>query len=150
MMPAMSFTAVWPIMKEHDADAADEMTVGTPEDVDALLTRLAEPGAGPAVIEHQDRELITDTEGLLGAPGVAKIPDHDVAAAVHRGYGYLTYADPDHDYSTLDGEEESPEYRSEYVDYPAGAGVPVETLAMALNEFLTTAQRPTCVRWRDA
>lgn len=150
MMPAMSFTAVWPIENEHDADAADEMTVGAPEDVDTLLTRLAGPGAGPAVIEHQDRELITDTEGLLGAPGTTKIPDHDVAAAVYQGFGYLTYADPDHDYSTLQGDPASPEYRSEYVDYPAGAGVPVEVLAAALKEFLATAQRPTSVRWQAA
>ncbi|WP_123745497.1 Imm1 family immunity protein [Saccharothrix texasensis] len=146
----MSFTAVWPIMKEQDADAADEMTVDTPEDVDTLLTRLAEPGAGPAVVEHQDRELITDTEGLLGAPGTTKIPDHDVAVTLHQGYGYLTYADPEHDYSTLQGDPASPEYRSEYVDYPAGAGVPVEVLATALKEFLATAKRPTGVDWQAA
>ncbi len=150
MMPAMSFTAVWPITDEHDADAAEEMTVAAPEDVDTLLTRLAEPGAGPAVVEHQDRALITDTEGLLGAPGATEIPDHDVAAAIHQGYGYLTYADPDHDYSTLAGDPASPEYRSEYVDYPAGAGVPVEVLAVALKEFLATAKRPTGVTWQAA
>ncbi|PSL54513.1 immunity protein Imm1 of predicted polymorphic toxin system [Saccharothrix carnea] len=150
MMPAMSFTAVWPITDEQDADAADEMTVDSPEDVDTLLRRLAEPGAGPAVIEHQDRPLITDTEGLLGAPGTTKIPDHDVAAAIHRGYGYLTYADPDHDYSTLAGDPASPEYRSEYVDYPAGAGVAVEVLADALKEFLATGERPTGVTWQAA
>jgi hypothetical protein len=150
MMPAMSFTAVWPITDQNDTDAADEMTVSTPEDVDTLLARLAEPGAGPAVIEHQDRELITDTEGLLGAPGTTEIPDHDVAAAVDQGYGYLTYADPEHDYSTLRGEPSSPEYRSEYVDYPPGAGVPVDLLAAALKEFLATAKRPTCVDWQPA
>ncbi|MEU4444094.1 Imm1 family immunity protein [Actinosynnema sp. NPDC050801] len=146
----MSFTAVWPIIAENDADSADEMTVDAPEDVDTLLSRLAEPGAGPAVIEHQARELITDTEGLLGAPGTTEIPDHDVAATVHQGYGYLTYADPEHDYSTLQGDPESPEYRSEYVDYPAGAGVPVEVLATALKEFLTTAERPESVTWQAA
>lgn len=150
MMPAMSFTAVWPIIDENDADAADEMTVGTPEDVDTLLRRLAEPGAGPAVIEHQARELIVDTEGLLGAPGTTRIPDHDVAAAVHQGFGYLTHADPDHDYSTLRGDPASPEYRSEYVDYPAGAGVPVEVLAAALKDFLATAERPAHVTWQPA
>ncbi|MEU4741494.1 Imm1 family immunity protein [Actinosynnema sp. NPDC023658] len=146
----MSFTAVWPIIDENDADAADEMTVGTPEDVDTLLRRLAEPGAGPAVIEHQARELIVDTEGLLGAPGTTRIPDHDVAAAVHQGFGYLTHADPDHDYSTLRGDPASPEYRSEYVDYPAGAGVPVEVLAAALKDFLATAERPAHVTWQPA
>lgn len=150
MMPAMSFTAVWPITDEHDADAADEMTVGTPEDVDTLLSRLADPGAGPAVIEHQERELIVDTEGLLGAPGATRIPDHDVAAAVHGGYGYLTYADPEHDSSTLRGEPSSPGYRSEYVDYPAGAGVAVEVLATALKDFLTSARRPDSVSWQNA
>lgn len=146
----MSFTAVWPIDDEQDADAADQLTVDTPEDVDVLLARLAEPGAGPAVIEHQDRELIVDTEGLLGNPGETRIPDHDVAAAVHGGFGYLTYADPDHDYSTLKGDPSSPEYRSEYVDYPAGAGVPVEVLAAALKDFLATARRPARVEWQDA
>ncbi|NUT54140.1 MAG: hypothetical protein HOV94_43645 [Saccharothrix sp.] len=146
----MTFTAVWPITDEHGADTADEMTVAEPDDVDALLRRLAEPGAGPAVIEHQDRPLITDTEGLLGAPGTARLPDHDVAAAVHRGHGYLTYADPDHDYSTLVGDPASPEYRSEYVDYPAGTGVAVDVLAAALKEFLATAGRPEGVTWQVA
>lgn len=148
MMPAMSFTAVWPTTDARGVEAADEMTVDAPEDVDALLRRLAEPGAGPAVIEHQDRELITDTEGLLGAPGATRIPDHDVAAAVHQGYGYLTHADPDHDYSTLAGDPDSPGYRSEYVDYPAGAGVPVAVLAAALKEFLATGERPGNVTWQ--
>ncbi|WP_367135304.1 Imm1 family immunity protein [Saccharothrix sp. HUAS TT1] len=146
----MSFTAVWPITDEHDAAAADGMTVATPEDVDTLLARLAEPGAGPAVIEHQDRGSITDTEGLLGAPGSAQLPDHDVTAAVHQGYGYLTHADPDHDYSTLAGDPASPEHRSEHVDYPAGAGVPVEVLAAALKDFLATARRPGSVTWQAA
>ncbi|MEU6152292.1 Imm1 family immunity protein [Actinosynnema sp. NPDC047251] len=146
----MSFTAVWPINDPEDAEAADESTVDSPQDVDALLRRLAEPGAGPAVIEHQDRPLLDDTEGLLGAPGQTKIPDHDVAAAIHAGFGYLTYADPDHDYSTLVGDPGSPEYRSEYVDYPAGTGVPVEALGAALKDFLATAARPTCVEWQNA
>ncbi|GGP70102.1 Imm1 family immunity protein [Saccharothrix coeruleofusca] len=143
----MSFTAVWPIRDASGAESADEMTVQAPEDVDTLLTRLNEPGAGPAVIEHQDRPLLDDTEGLLGEPGRTKIPDHDVAVAVHAGYGYLTYADPDHDYATLQGEAASPEYRSDYVDYPAGSGAPPRVLAEALKEFLTTAQRPTHVPW---
>lgn len=150
MMPAMSFTAVWPISDDNDTDAADELTVVEPDDVDTLLTRLSAPGAGPAVIEHQDREPITDTEGLLGSPGSTKIPDHDVAAAVHGGFGYLTHADPDHDYSTLVGDPASPEYRSEYVDYPAGAGVPLDRLADALKDFLATAKRPTTVEWQSA
>lgn len=146
----MSFTAVWPISDPRDSDAADQLTVTEPEDVDTLLARLAEPGAGPAVVEHLDRDLITDTEGLLGAPGRTKIPDHDVAAAVHAGYGYLTYADPDHDYAPLQGEPDSPAHHTEYVDYPAGSGVPVELLATALKDFLATARRPECVAWQDA
>lgn len=144
----MSFNAVWSI--QDTDESGEQMTVTTPEEVDALLTRLGEPGAGAAVIEHQERALIPDVEGLLGTPGEVKIPDHDVAAAVWQGYGYLTYADPDQDYSTLVGESASPQYSSEYVDYPAGSGVPVEALAAALREFLTTAARPTCVQWQDA
>jgi hypothetical protein len=144
----MSFNAVWSV---QDADeSGEQMTVTTPEEVDALLARLAESGAGAAVIEHQERALIPDAEGLLGAPGEVKIPDHDVAAAVSSGFGYLTYADPDQDYSTLVGEAESPVYASEYVDYPAGSGVQVGLLAAALKEFLLTAQRPSCVQWQDA
>ncbi|MBW4716218.1 Imm1 family immunity protein [Saccharothrix obliqua] len=146
----MSFTAVWPTTDAAGAESADEMTVETPDDVDALLRRLAEPGAGPAVVEHRERDLIEDTEGLLGPPGKTRIPDHDVAAAVHAGYGYLTYADPDHDYATLAGEPNSPGYRSEYVDFPAGAGVPVVVLAAALKEFLATARRPGDVAWTAA
>ncbi|MFT7836670.1 Imm1 family immunity protein [Saccharothrix sp. BKS2] len=148
----MSFTAVWPISdpNDPDADVADTLTAGAPEDVDALLSRLAEPGAGPAVLEHHDRDLVTDTEGLLGAPGGAELPDHDVVAAVHDGHGYLAYADPEHDQSTPEGDPGSPGHRSEYVDFPAGSGVPVEVLAAALKDFLATGQRPTTLRWREA
>ncbi len=149
MMPPMSFTAVWPISDPDNPDAADSLGVGAPEDVDALLARLAEPGAGPATVEHLDRDLITDTEGLLGAPGHARFPDHDVAVAVHGGYGYLTYADPEHDYATLKGEPDSPALHTEHVDYPAGSGVPVELLATALKDFLATARRPGCVAWQE-
>ncbi|MFD7658089.1 Imm1 family immunity protein [Actinosynnema sp. NPDC059797] len=145
----MSFTAVWPISDPDNPDAADSLGVGAPEDVDALLARLAEPGAGPATLEHLERDLITDTEGLLGAPGATRIPDHDVVTAVHDGYGYLTYADPEHDYAVLSGEPGSPAHRTEDVDYPAGSGVPVEVLAAALKDFLATGGRPTAVEWRE-
>ncbi|MEU5695394.1 Imm1 family immunity protein [Actinosynnema sp. NPDC020468] len=138
----MSFTAVWPIGDQDDTDAADEMTVDAPEAVDALLTRLSEPGAGPAVIEHQDRPLLEDTEGLLGEPGVTKIPDHDVVVALRDGFGYLTHADPEHDQAVLAGDPASPDYRSEYVDFPAGSGVAPDVLAAALKEFLVTGRRP--------
>jgi immunity protein Imm1 of predicted polymorphic toxin system len=144
----MSFNAVWSV--QNADESGEQMTVTTPEEVDALLARLAETGAGAAVIEHQERALIPDTEGLLGAPGEVKIPDHDVAAAVSNGYGYLTYADPDQDYSTLIGDGDSPVYASEYVDYPAGSGVQVGILSAALKEFLLTAHRPACVEWQDA
>ncbi|WNV90622.1 Imm1 family immunity protein [Umezawaea sp. Da 62-37] len=144
----MSFNAVWSI--QNADESGEQMTVTTPEEVDALLTRLAESGAGAAVIEHQERALIPDVEGLLGAPGEVKIPDHDVAAAVSSGFGYLTYADPDQDYSTLVGEDGSPVYASEYVDYPAGSGVRVGVLAEALKEFLATGRRPSCVEWQEA
>ncbi|GAA1312674.1 Imm1 family immunity protein [Saccharothrix xinjiangensis] len=145
----MNFTAVWPISDPSDSDAADSLGVGTPEDVDALLARLAEPGAGPATLEHAERDLITDTEGLLGAPGDTRIPDHDVVTAVHGGYGYLTYADPEHDYAVLRGRADSPAHHTEHVDYPAGSGVPVGELAAALKDFLATGERPTAVEWRE-
>ncbi|HEX7660138.1 MAG TPA: Imm1 family immunity protein [Pseudonocardiaceae bacterium] len=35
-------------------------------------------------------------------------------------------------------------------EMPPGAEVPVETVYRAATEFLTTHQRPTCVRWRQA
>ncbi|QFZ23224.1 Imm1 family immunity protein [Saccharothrix syringae] len=145
----MSFTAVWPISDPRDSDAADSLTAGGPEDVEALVNRLAEPGAGAAVLEHLDRETMTDTEGLLGAPGATRMPDHDVVVAVRDGYGYLVYTDVEHDTATLEGAPESPGYHSEYVEYPDGSGVPVEVLTAALKDFLATAQRPTCVEWRE-
>jgi hypothetical protein len=145
----MSFTAVWPVDDPDDPDAAELATVDTADEVDALLTRLAATSVGPAVIEHQSRDFIEDVEGLLGTPGEARIPDHDVTAAVRQGYGYLSYADPGHAYATSAGEPSSPGFSSEHAEYPPGSGVPLDVLAGALKEFLTTAERPTGVSWRE-
>jgi hypothetical protein len=145
----MSFKAVWPIYDPTDLRAGEQAVVNSPDAVDAFVVNLSRDNAGAAMIQHQSRPLEDDSLGLMGPPGTGKIPDHDVTAGVWKGFGYLSYTDPENEYSMLAGDDKSPMYASDYVEYPAGSGVPVEILAAALKEFLVTAKRPTCVEWRN-
>lgn len=137
----MSFKAYWGVYVENDLDAGGQMTVTTPDDVDALVGELAKETSEAAKIEHSDRPPTT----FLGTTG----PDHLLGAGIWKGYGYLEYADPDHELCQPVGDPDSPAYHSDSDEYEAGTGIPIETFTEALKEFLATAQRPTCVRWRE-
>jgi hypothetical protein len=135
----MSFTASWPIY-DDSPDGGRRMTVTTPDEADTLVRMLAEDTAGAATIEHHNREQSV----FMGEPS----PDHVLSAGVWQGFGYLQYVDTDHELAHPLGDPNSPIYHSDSSEFDAGTGVPIETLAKALKEFLATAQRPTCVEWR--
>lgn len=135
----MTITAVWSISSTADANAGDGLTITEPSEIDDLIARLAEPNAGAATIWHEGRELADSSTGML---------DHDVAAAVANGFGYLSYIDADHDFAVLDGDPGSPALNTEDAEFPAGSGVALPMLAAALRDFLETGQRPDRVDWR--
>ncbi|GAB3285440.1 Imm1 family immunity protein [Parasphingorhabdus pacifica] len=135
----MTITAVWPISSTTDANAGDGVTITEPAGIDDLIDRLAEQNAGAATIWHESRELADAEAGML---------DHDVAAAVAGGYGYLSHIDVEHDFAVLAGDPESPELITDDVEFPAGSGVRLPVLATALREFLETGRRPSSVEWR--
>ncbi|GAA3843484.1 hypothetical protein GCM10022243_07480 [Saccharothrix violaceirubra] len=141
----MSFTARWSI---RDVDGGPDKgairTVTTDAEVDDLVGLLSDDVAETARIHHADRPLVPAP--FTGKPGA----DHVLTAAVHAGYGYLGYLDPDHDFGHPVGDPASPVYHSDSEEFDAGSGIPVETLTSALKEFLATAQRPTCVDWTPA
>ena len=91
----MTITAVWSISSPADANAGDGLTITEPAGVDELIRRLAEPGAGPASVWHEGRELADESTGML---------DHDVVAAISGGYGYLSHFDAEHDFAVLAGD----------------------------------------------
>lgn len=136
----MTFTAAWSISDPNDVRAGAEMTVTSSDDVDTLVTKLADPNAGAALIRHQQRPP-TEFHGQ-------QLPDHHMTAGVWHSYGYITFTDRDHEPCTLVGNPGSPMFPADAVEYDAGSGVSIETLAAALREFLATAQRPTNVEWR--
>lgn len=136
----MTITAVWSISSPADANAGDGLTITEPAGVDELIRRLGEPGAGPASVWHEGRELADESTGML---------DHDVVAAISGGYGYLSHFDAEHDFAVLAGDPDSPGLHHEDVDFPAGSGVAPEVLAAALREFLETGTRPKTADWTD-
>ncbi|WP_447004275.1 Imm1 family immunity protein [Saccharothrix isguenensis] len=139
----MSFTAGWGVYDEHDLSAGVLITVETPEQVDAMVDQLAMDTAEAAKIVHDARPL--SPSAWTGEVG----PDHQLWAGVWKGYGYLMYVDPDHELCQPVGDPDSPVFHSDSDEFEAGTGIPVETFTRALKEFLATAERPTCVEWRD-
>ncbi|GAB3139113.1 hypothetical protein GCM10027290_07670 [Micromonospora sonneratiae] len=138
----MSFIATWTILKPEGEESGGEMTVHTPDDVDTLIAALGQPGATAALVQHQKRPMVHDED-------LGEIPDHDMTIGVWQRYGYLSFADLDHEYMYLDGEPNSPRFAGDYTEYPTGSGVSLATLRVALVEFLESAQRPTCVAWQE-
>lgn len=135
----MTITAVWPITSPSDPNAGDGLSITEPSEVEDLIARLSENGAGAATIWHEGRELADTATGML---------DHDVVVAITQGYGYMSYIDTEHDYAVVDGDPDSPALQSEDADFPVGSGVEPGLLATALREFLTTGQRPTALSWQ--
>ncbi|WP_019853392.1 Imm1 family immunity protein [Actinopolyspora mortivallis] len=134
----MTITAVWPIDSPDDPNDGDGLTLTEPEEVDGLVSRLAEPAAGAATVWHERREPVEEGSEML---------DHDVCVLVREGYGYLSYIDVEHDLAVPVGEPESPAVSESDVAFPAGSGLRPEALAEALREFLTTGRRPSSLEW---
>ncbi|GAB2963175.1 hypothetical protein GCM10027280_60050 [Micromonospora polyrhachis] len=138
----MSLTAVWTILTPEAENSGGEMVVRTSDDVDALIMALSQPGSTAALVQHQDRPTVYDED-------LGDIPDHDVTIGIWRGFGYLSFADLEHEFMYSDGESDSPSFAGHYTEYPAGSGVNLATLRAALVEFLETAQRPTNIHWKE-
>jgi len=147
----MSIKATWGTSDPEEYLVGHQMTVTTPDEVDLLIARLGDPNASAASLVHANRPTVIDTEGYFGAAG-SEVVDHSVDVCVRDQFGYLIYSSPEHDhaYATAVGDPLSPKAISDQSEFAAGTGLPLETLAAALKEFLLTAQRPSCVQWQDA
>ncbi|CRK61211.1 hypothetical protein [Alloactinosynnema sp. L-07] len=73
---------------------------------------------------------------------------------VHNGDGALQWLTGHHTFVPVDGV--NPEWSTHYLGgmydtpMPPFSTVPVATVYAALNEFLQTGSRPTCVAWKEA
>jgi Immunity protein Imm1 len=120
-----------------------ETVLATPDDVQTLIDGLARPSTSEASLVHTKRpkehnKLFDTMEN-----------DHQVIIAVWRGHGYMEYSDPKY-YSQFAGDPASPEWHTSSSGYfYPGTGVSLDTLVKAVSEFLVTAERPTCVQWRE-
>ncbi|SHG76460.1 Imm1 family immunity protein [Streptoalloteichus hindustanus] len=115
---------------------------------------------------REHRELIRDAESLARVVGLLEDPRVDGATAHHpshegfsemvfgvrNGRGALFYTDAEGAWYTLGEDEEGGEEREPpvwfEVDFPPRAEVPAELVAVALDEYRQTGQRPTVVRWQ--
>jgi hypothetical protein len=141
----VSITANWSDLEPGTMtdQESHETTLASHDDVRNLLNTLARPNTSEAYLVHEGRP--TRYNPALAATEI----DHGVVIAVRHGFGYMEYADPDR-FSQLVGNPAAPGWHTTESGYfRPGTGVPVETLIEAVTEFLLTAQRPTCVRWRE-
>lgn len=122
-----SYSACAPTDHDGVEDGWD-MAVATRADVDRLVAALADTHAGTAHIESDAGEFVAQ-------------------AAIERGYGYLFYVDVDGAAYSL-GDPKSPELASSEQHFPAGSGITIERLAVALAELLTAVGRPSSIRWQ--
>jgi hypothetical protein len=120
----MSFVATWTILTPDGPPGGGDMTVRTPDDVATLVAELGAPGATAAMIYHDRRPTVSD-----GADG--RVPDHDLTAGVWQGRGYLSYVDDTHDFAVTDGDPHSPAFPADYIEYPAGSGIALDSLHAA-------------------
>lgn len=132
----------WTVLNAEGEPSGGEMVVRDPADVDRLIAALGAPGATAAMAHHSGRPKAYDED-------LGEVPDHDMTIGVRQGFGYLSFADLDHDLAYPDGVPDSPGFAADYAEYPAGSGVTLQDLRAALVEFLETAQRPTRVDWRE-
>ncbi|MFE2751758.1 Imm1 family immunity protein [Actinosynnema sp. NPDC059335] len=121
-----------------------EEILGGRAEVELFVQRLARPDTGEAYLLHPDRPRRTSSfDGR-------SVPDHKVVVAVRDAFGYMEFSDDDHFCQSL-GSPESPGWTTTASDYfHPGTGVSLSTLVDLIDEFRTTAARPTAVRWRDA
>jgi hypothetical protein len=111
-------------------------------DLVAVIDRL--PGR-TAIINHGARPatgniFFDDGEGVY---------DHELIVALHGSWGYMRMWDVDDGSEDwiLAGDPTSPAFVSNIAEFPAGAGVPMSKLVVALTEFMVTARRPESLQW---
>lgn len=105
------------------------LSIASPEDIASLIDVLRGPESSTATIE-------ADTAVL--------------DAHFEHGFGYLLYSG-DRAFAYSQGDPDSPAVVESEVGFPQGAGVPLETFAAALNEFLADCDTPPpSVAWQDA
>jgi hypothetical protein len=114
---------------DHDGvEDGWDVAVATQADVDRLVSALADVHTGTAHIESDAGEFVAQ-------------------AAIEQGFGYLFYVDVDGGAYSL-GDPTSPELASSEQHFPAGAGISVDQLRVALTELLTAVGRPSSVTWQ--
>ncbi|WP_367136707.1 Imm1 family immunity protein [Saccharothrix sp. HUAS TT1] len=141
----MTVEAIWSDLEPGTVLSKDlhEQVLATRPDVQVFVQRLALPDTSEAQLIHSARPLETDS--VTGRT----IPDHQVIVAVCDGFGYIEYAGED-DFVQSVGSPDSPGWTTTASNYfHPGTGVPLTTLVDLIDEFRTTAARPTSVRWRD-
>jgi hypothetical protein len=141
----MTITAGWADLEPGTVIVrrAHQMVLKTSEDVRDLVEILAKPDTGEAHMVHTGRpkwrnefsdELEDDNQVFIGTCG---------------GFWYMEYFDPTN-WSQLVGDPISPEWHTVHSGhFFAGTGVSMDTIIKAITEFMVTAERPTCVEWRE-
>jgi hypothetical protein len=124
------------------------VTVTAPAEVTSFLSMLGRAEVDDAYLEHQGRPRETDPDDGDQAA------DHVLYVAVRNRWAYLRYLGPVAGLTDLRdavvplGDPTSPAtHGTNNIDYLSGTGLPVETAAQALAEFLSTAELPTSVQW---
>lgn len=141
----MTITATWADLEPGTVVDREvhEAIVSTPGDVRKLVDALARPNTSEARLVHTARpQEYDEISGQLEY-------DNQVIVGTWGQFGYIEFFDPGH-WSQPVGDPASPEWHTTTSGhFHAGTGIPVETLVEAVTEFLRTARRPTCVRWRE-
>ena len=137
----MSLEVGWGVVDAGGSYRGVNVLIETVDEVDGLVSRLAEPGAEIARLIHHGRPLWDADRGLV---------DHDVYAAVADGFGYLSFQDATRTKRYPAGDPAAPGCEFDDDDFPPGSGLPLARFAEAITEFLLTADLPGCVTWRAA
>ncbi|MER7076647.1 Immunity protein Imm1 [Saccharopolyspora kobensis] len=136
----MTIDARWAVFTEDGAERGANLLVKDRDQVRELVKLLADEAADVARLIHRDRPLWDTERGFF---------DHDVYATVRDGFGYLSYQDANRDKAYPEGDPASEGCEFDDDDFPPGSGLPVERFVEVLVEFLTSADRPASVTWRD-
>jgi hypothetical protein len=133
----MSVQVRYRILREG-ALAEEIMTMTDPSDVARLIELLSTEAGYGATAHHSNRSGLAD-----GAP------DHELVVGILNGHGALYYNDEN---GTWYSEGDTPEGDGPVfaeLDFPPHCEVPPAVVQQALEEFLTSPARPTCVQWQE-
>ncbi|GLZ39828.1 Imm1 family immunity protein [Actinokineospora sp. NBRC 105648] len=135
----MTIDAYWAIDHPDGSQGGDRVQLTSQADVVDFVRRISLPGALLASLVHLGRPLWEQARQL---------PDHDVFAAVHDGFGYLSYQDMASGKHYPIGLPGSPGGEYDDDEFPPGSGISIKDLTTAVAEFLDSAAIPTCLAWR--